>query len=578
MHQTRTYRWVYPPSSDVHKARSLAKQWNTSDVIGMLMLKRSLLTRQNHRDFFTPNINALHDPFLMKDMDAACSRLMRAIDDNERIMFFGDYDVDGTTSVALMASFFKRHYENTLTYIPDRYKEGYGLSKEGIDFAVAQSCGLMVTLDCGIKSVDLVDYANENNLDIIICDHHTPGKKLPNAVAVLDPKQTDCNYPYKELSGCGVGFKLLCAYTSKRNIPIDDVLQHLDLLALSIGADIVPITGENRILAYYGMERIKRSPCAGIASLIKVAKRNIHTIDDVVFTIAPRINAAGRMEHGNIAVELLSSDNAERAKHLAERLDALNQQRRHTDVTITDEAIEQIAARLKPDAASTVVYNDDWHKGVIGIVASRLIEKHYRPTIVLTKSNGVYAGSGRSVAGFDLYAALEECSSEMIQFGGHMYAAGMTIEADNINAFAKRFEVVVSKRIRPEQMHPQLDIDAILPFADINDTLTNTLRRMEPYGPGNMKPIFVTRNLVLGDNTRVVGNDESHLKLEVVDPNTGETRHGIAFKKAHLLPRLKQAAQIHLAYHLKENRWNGKSQWQLHILDIDFTYKPQEEE
>ncbi len=535
------------------------------------MLKRGLLTRQALREFFMPDTDKLHNPFLMKDMDEACARLMRAINNNERIIFFGDYDVDGTTSVALMASFFTQHYPNFLTYIPDRYKEGYGLSKEGIDFAVSESCSLMITLDCGIKSVALVKYAAEKNLDVIICDHHTPANELPPATAVLDPKRNDCNYPYKDLSGCGVGFKLLCAYASKNNISLDEVLQHSDLLTLSIGADIVPITGENRVLATYGMARIKRHPCAGIASLIRVAKRNIHTIDDVVFTIAPRINAAGRMEHGNLAVELLSTTNQERANHLAERLDALNNQRRHTDVSITDQAVEQIASELQPDAAATVVYKDDWHKGVIGIVASRLIEKHYRPTIVLTKNNGVYAGSARSVIGFDLYAALEECSEEMIQFGGHMYAAGMTVEASKIKAFAQRFEDVVRRRILPEQTIPRLDIDAVLPFADISETLTNTLRRMEPFGPENMKPIFVTRNLILGENSRVVGNDESHLKLEVIDPNTGETRNGIAFKKAHLLPQLKEASHVHLAYHLNENKWNGKSSWQLHVLDIDFT-------
>lgn len=570
MSSTKTCRWIFPSNEDISQARSLAQHWQTSEVIGMLMYKRQLLDRRAHRSFFLPDINTLHDPFLMHDMTTACNRLIHAISNEERIAFFGDYDVDGTTSVALMASFFAERYPNTISYIPDRYIEGYGLSKRGIDYALSEACSLMITLDCGIKSVDLVDYANQQGLDMIICDHHTPGDTLPPAVAVLDPKRSDCSYPYKELSGCGVGFKLLCAYASKADIPIEEVFEHLDLLALSIGADIVPITGENRTLAHYGMQRIRLHPRAGIAALTKVAKRHIHTIDDVVFTIAPRINAAGRMEHGILAVELLSTKRVERARELAEKLDALNQQRRHTDAYITDAAIEQIAQQLKPEASATVVYKEDWHKGVIGIVASRLIETHYRPTVVLTKSNDVYAGSARSVGGFDLYAALEECREEMIQFGGHMYAAGMTIKASNIERFAQRFEDVVAQRIQPEQQTAQLEIDALLPLSDIDDTLTGTLKRMEPFGPGNMKPVFVSRNLILSDSSRAVGSDETHLKIEVIDSSTGETRAGIAFKKAHMLAELRAAKHIHIAYHLDENRWNGKSEWQMHVLDIDY--------
>ncbi|MCH8546369.1 MAG: single-stranded-DNA-specific exonuclease RecJ [Cryomorphaceae bacterium] len=570
MSKTSSYRWNYPKQNDAITARDLAKDWQTNEVIAMLMHRRQLHSKDALKTFFKPSFQNLHDPFDMKDMATAVNRLSLAIQNNEHIVFFGDYDVDGTTSVALMKSFFSSRYAHFFTYIPDRYKEGYGLSKDGIDWAISKGCSLMITLDCGIKSVSLVEYAQNKGLDIIICDHHTPGETLPPAIAVLDPKRSDCNYPFKELSGCGVGFKLLCAYAKKNAIAIDEVLEHLDLLALSIGADIVPIVGENRILAHYGMQRIKLNPCMGIAALTKIAKRQIRTIDDVVFTIAPRINAAGRMAHGSEAVELLSTKNLKTAEKLARELDALNLQRRSTDQHITKEAIDIIASRLNPDAASTVVYSEDWHKGVIGIVASRLVERFYRPTIVLTKSNGVYAGSARSVEGFDLYQALEKCENELIQFGGHMYAAGMTVKAENIQDFAERFESVVCALITPEQKIPQLNIDAILPFSLIDDTLTNTLTRMQPFGPQNMKPIFVTRHLILGDGTRCVGSDNSHLKIEVIDPETGESRMGIAFGWGEKLEALKTAERLHLAYHLDENVWNGKSQWQLHVLDIDY--------
>lgn len=570
MRKTSSFRWVYPSTKDSDIACELAKAWNTNKVIAMLMHRRQLHSKDVLKAFFKPNLKDLHDPFTMKDMDVAVNRLKKAIKSQERIVFFGDYDVDGTTSVALMKSFFSSRYHDFYTYIPDRYNEGYGLSKQGIDWAINKGCRLMITLDCGIKSVSLVKYAQENGLDIIICDHHTPGETLPPAIAVLDPKRSDCRYPFKELSGCGVGFKLLCAYAKDQDIDINEVFAHLDLLALSIGADIVPIVGENRILAHYGMQRIRLSPCMGIAALTKVAKRHIRTIDDVVFTIAPRINAAGRMAHGSEAVELLSTNDIETANTLARQLDALNQQRRSTDQNITKEAVDIIASRLDPDAASTVVYNEDWHKGVIGIVASRLVERFYRPTIVLTKSNGVYAGSARSVEGFDLYQALEKCENELIQFGGHMYAAGMTVKANNIEQFADRFESVVSEQITPEQKIPQLNIDAILPFSFIDDTLTNTLTQMQPFGPQNMKPVFVTRNLILGDDTRTVGSDNSHLKIEVIDPQTGESRMGIAFGWGEKMEALKNAEHLHLAYHLDENVWNGKSLWQLHVLDIDY--------
>ncbi|MCC5917652.1 MAG: single-stranded-DNA-specific exonuclease RecJ [Cryomorphaceae bacterium] len=563
-------RWVFPSKQEIASAKSFANAWNTSEVIAMLMVKRGLISRCDHRPFFIPSLGNLHAPELMKDMDKAVNRLADAIQKKEKIMIFGDYDVDGTTSVALLASFFSKRYPNFITYIPDRYKEGYGLSTDGIEYALQNQCGVLVALDCGIKSVEKVAWGQKRGIDFIICDHHTPGAKLPPAIAVLDPKRKDCQYPFDELSGCGVGFKLLCALSKKMNWPESEVFDHLDLLALSIGADIVPITGENRILAHFGLQRIKMAPRPGIKALIDVSKRKINTIDDVVFSIAPRINAAGRIEHGSLAVKLLSTQDEAEANTLAEQVDLLNRQRRTLDQEITEEAIEQVVEKLDPNAAATVVYNDDWHKGVIGIVASRLIERYYRPTIVLTKSGDVYAGSARSVEGFDLYEALDTCKDQLIQFGGHKYAAGMTVEPEKVADFAKAFERVVKDRISEAQKTPAIYVDAVLPFDAIGDQLRDTLQRMHPFGPKNMKPVFVTRKLVLGDASRCVGEDEKHLKLQVVDPDTGICMDGIAFGMGHLLPDLKSAESFHLAYHLEENHWNGKVSLQLHVLDIQF--------
>ena len=563
-----SYQWNYPSSELAERAMLLCREWGTQPVIAMLMLRRDLETRDKQKSFFVPKLEFLHDPYLMADMHKAVDRIIRAKESNQKFMIYGDYDVDGTTSVALLARYFKHFHNNFITYIPDRYKEGYGLSKAGIDFALEAGCSLLIALDCGIKAVELVDYANTKGLDIIICDHHTPAEILPNAVAVLDPKRSDCLYPYKELSGCGVGFKLLSALDLKTKRNADFLMQQLDILALSIGADIVPITGENRILAYFGMRQIKASPSLGINALIKVSGRAIHSIDDVVFSVAPRINAAGRIEHGSLAVELLSTEDPHRAKLLAEKVNLLNQQRRDLDKTITNEALEQIKSSLIPDAPATVVWNDSWNKGVIGIVASRLIETHYRPTIVLTRSGDVYAGSARSVEGFDLYQALDKCRDTLIQFGGHKYAAGMTILPEKLEAFKAKFLSTVSLSIEPDQKIPTLYIDAVLPFEQIDDTLINTLRRMHPFGPFNMKPVFVTRNLMVTENSKKVGADLTHLKMELVDPQSGETINAIAFGMGNNLEALIASERVHIAYHLEENHWNGKVSKQLHVLDL----------
>lgn len=563
------YTWLYPNKETVKTAIELSEAWGTNSVIAMLMLRRGLENRDDQKTFFAPKLEQLHDPYQMKDMDKAVARVLSAKRNDERIMIYGDYDVDGTTSVALLARYFKQFYPNFITYIPDRYKEGYGLSQQGIDYAIEHQCKLLIALDCGIKSVDLVAQAQERGLDIIICDHHTPGNTIPPAVAVLDPKRSDCLYPYKELSGCGVGFKLLEAIERKTGGNLRTFLfNQLDLLALSVGADIVPITGENRVFAYYGMQQIIASPSEGVKALIKVSGRKIHTIDDVVFSVAPRINAAGRIEHGSLAVELLSTEDPQVAKELAEKVNLLNQQRRSLDKSITDEALTSIQNQIEHDASATVVWNDSWNKGVIGIVASRLIETFYRPTIVLTRSGDVYAGSARSVEGFDLYRALDACRENLIQFGGHMYAAGMTILPEKLDDFKKAFLAEVENTLLPEQKTPKISVDAVLPFEHIDDTLMNTLRRMRPFGPHNMKPVFVTRNLQITEQSKKVGADLTHLKVEFVDPTSGETIDGIAFGMGEHLDALLQAEKIHVAYHLEENVWNNSVKKQLQVLDL----------
>ena len=488
-------RWTLKPKPSSEKVNALVAELNVSELIASLLVQRGIETFDQARQFFRPSLDDLHDPYLMKDMDKAVSRIEKAIAKGENILVFGDYDVDGTTAVSLMSSYLKSYYPNVATYIPDRYDEGYGISYKGIDFADDNEFTLIIALDCGIKSIDHVAYANEKNIDFIICDHHRPGDFLPKAVAVLDPKREDCSYPYDELCGCGVGFKLIQALAQNRNQTIDDLLIYLDLVATAIAADIVPMTGENRILAKFGLEVINTNPRPGIKALIKNVKKKVLTITDVVFIIAPRINAAGRVKHGNEAVALLTEYDFDQAEQFASEIEKYNTDRKDLDKQITHEALRQIEENCEQEKFTTVLYSENWHKGVIGIVASRLTETYYRPTIVFTKSGDKLAASARSVKDFDIYYALENCAAHLEQFGGHMYAAGMTLKEENYLAFKEAFEKTVQETIHPDLLIPEIAIDAEINLTDINEKLVRLLSQFEPFGPQNMTPTFMTKNL-----------------------------------------------------------------------------------
>jgi single-stranded-DNA-specific exonuclease len=488
-------KWNFKSKPDKILVQQLQTELHVSGLIAELLLSRGIETFEDARLFFRPSLSDLHDPYLMKDMDKAVARIEQAMLSGENIMVFGDYDVDGTTAVSLVASYLKTIYPNVATYIPDRYLEGYGISFKGIDYADDNDISLIIALDCGIKSIGHVAYAKEKNIDFIICDHHRPGETIPDAVAVLDPKRGDCAYPYDELCGCGIGFKLIQALGMNRNQSTEDLEPYLDLVATAIAADIVPMTGENRILAKYGLQVINANPRPGIQALIHQVKKKELTITDVVFIIAPRINAAGRIKHGNHAVELLSEFNLEQAIVFAAEIEMYNSSRKELDKQITVEALHQIIENREADRFSTVVYQEDWHKGVIGIVASRLIETYYRPTLVFTKSGEKLAASARSVYGFDVYNALEACSEHLEQFGGHMYAAGMTLLEENYEKFKVAFENEVKNTISAEQREPRISIDMELELADIDDKMMRILKQFEPFGPQNMTPVFVTKNV-----------------------------------------------------------------------------------
>ena len=488
-------RWTLKPKPEVEKVEALQKVLQVDTITATLLIQRGIETYEDAKMFFRPSLDHLHDPFLMKDMDKAVARIEKAISNNENILVFGDYDVDGTTAVALMSSYLKTQQENIATYIPDRYDEGYGISYKGIDFAHDNDFSLIIALDCGIKAIDKIAYAKEKNIDFIICDHHRPGSILPNAIAVLDPKREDCEYPYKELCGCGVGFKLVQALASKDNKTIEDLAEYLDLVATAIGADIVPITGENRALAYFGLQVINSNPRPGIKAIINQVKKEELTITDVVFIVAPRINAAGRMKHGDYAVTLLTETDINLAITYASEIEEFNLDRRETDKQITKEALKQIEAQNEQKKFTTVVYDETWHKGVIGIVASRLIETYYRPTLVFTKSGDRLAASARSVSGFDVYNALEACAEHIEQFGGHKYAAGLTLKEENYKAFKQAFEDVVSKTIDKNQLTPEIKIETQIDLKDITPKFYRILKQFMPFGPGNMTPIFMTENL-----------------------------------------------------------------------------------
>ncbi|MBN1952018.1 MAG: single-stranded-DNA-specific exonuclease RecJ [Bacteroidales bacterium] len=549
----------------------LVYELNINHVLANLLVQRNINTYEEAKDFFRPSLENLHDPFLMKDMDKAVKRLDEAISNKEKILVYGDYDVDGTTSVALTYSFLKKIYDNVDYYIPDRYSEGYGISQKGIDYAAKQKVSLIVALDCGIKAVEKIEYAEKKQIDFIICDHHTPGDKLPDAVAVLDPKRPDCEYPFKELSGCGVGFKLLQAFSQTKEIPDEELYNYIDLVAVSIASDIVPITGENRILTHFGLKKLEESPCTGLKAIKCVAGIDDRalTVEDIVFRIGPRINAAGRMESGKQAVDLLISINPEEAFVLCDKIDSHNQTRRNIDKNITEEAIQEIKKLGKEYPFSNVLYNPDWHKGVVGIVASRLIETYYKPTIVLTESNGFATGSARSVDGFDLYEAINGCSDLLESFGGHMYAAGLTLKKENIPALRERFEKIVSERITPEQQIPQLDIDAELDFGSITQKFYRILKQFEPFGPGNMNPVFFAENVADNGQGRKVGTNGDHLKLNLIqEENPFNDLPAIAFGQGEKFNLITGGSTFDIAYTISENHFRGHTTLQLNIKDI----------
>jgi single-stranded-DNA-specific exonuclease len=563
--------WKIKEKGSRSEVDKLVYELNINYVLANLLVQRGISTFDKAKEFFRPGLENLHDPFLMKDMKAAVDRLNEAIANNQKILIYGDYDVDGTTSVALTYSFLRKRYENIDYYIPDRYTEGYGISFKGIDYAAEHNISLIIALDCGIKANEKILYACNKNIDFIICDHHTPGNTLPEAVAVLDPKRSDCNYPFTELSGCGVGFKLLQAFSRENNIPEDELLEYIDLLAVSIASDIVPITGENRILTHYGLKKLEENPCTGLKAIKCVAgiEDKALTVEDIVFRIGPRINAAGRMESGKQAVDLLISGNPDEAFVLCDKINTHNQTRRNIDKNITEEAIKEIKAFNKKYKYSTVLFNPDWHKGVVGIVASRLIETYYRPTIVLTESNGFATGSARSVDGFDLYEAINECSSLLESFGGHMYAAGLTLKKENVYKLRERFEEVVSERIAPEQLVPQIEIDAELNFADITPKFFRILKQFEPFGPGNMNPVFFAENVADNGQGRRVGTGGEHLKLNLIqEENPFDDIPAIAFGQGDKFEKITGGNTFDIAYSIAENHFRGETKLQLNIKDI----------
>jgi single-stranded-DNA-specific exonuclease len=534
-------------------------------------VQRGIKTFTEARSFFRPKLTDLHDPFLMKDMDKAVGRIKKAIDNDERVMIYGDYDVDGTTSVALMYSFLKSRLSNIDYYIPDRYMEGYGISRLGIEYAAANNFSLVIVLDCGIKAVDKIDYAKELGLDFIICDHHNPDQKIPDAVAVLDPKQPGCNYPFKELSGCGVGFKLLQGYCQRQGIPEQVVYDLLDLVVVSIASDIVPIIGENRVLAYYGLQKLNSNPSTGLKTIIKYAGLTGEIkINDIVFKIGPRLNASGRIEHGKKSVKILLAEDSAELEELGIEINSYNEIRKTLDRDITQEALDIIAkSQFYEGRKSTVIYNRDWHKGVVGIVASRLTEYYYRPTVVLTESNGMATGSARSVGEFDLYEAIGACANLLESYGGHMYAAGLSMKLENVAEFSRRFEQVVRDSISEEQLVQTIEIDAKISLSDLSPKFLRLLNQFEPFGPHNMMPTFLTEDVLDYGSSKLVGKNNEHLKLDLMEANrSSSVFSGIAFSQSLHLDMIKKSLPFDICYSVTENEYRGKTYMQLNVRDI----------
>jgi single-stranded-DNA-specific exonuclease len=561
-------RWKLKPEINPQITLKLAQELGVDNIIAKLLVQRGIHSFEQAKAFFRPSLTDLHDPFLMKDMDLAVARIENAIKNNENILIYGDYDVDGTTSVSLISSYLKTIYPNIATYIPDRYTEGYGVSFKGIDFADDNDVTLIIALDCGIKAIDKVAYATKKGVDFIICDHHRPGDNLPNAVAVLDPKRTDCEYPYKELCGCGVGFKLIQALASKREQTIDNLVEYLDLVATAIAADIVPITGENRVLAYFGLQVINANPRIGIKAMMQQVKKKKFTITDIVFIIAPRINAAGRIKHGNYAVELLTEMDFDSAVKFATEIEKNNNERKDLDKTITNEALQQIKDNNEEQTFSTVVYAETWHKGVIGIVASRLIETYYKPTLVFTKSGDFLAASARSVKGFDVYNALEQCSEFIEQFGGHKYAAGLTLKEENFQNFKQKFEEVVKNTLPSALRTPEISIDAEISLSEVTPKFYRIMKQLEPFGPQNLKPVFLSGGLRDNGFGKKVGEDKTHLKLTIFEGSNQKNYNAIGFNMGNKHQSTTNGNSFKAVFNIDENHWNGNTSLQLLLKDI----------
>ena len=560
--------WKSKPLAEEDKIKVLQKNIGVPFEIANLLIQRGIEDFDAAKNFFRPELSDLHDPYLMLGMDKAVNRISTAIANHEKIMVYGDYDVDGTTSVALVFSYLTAYYPNCIFYIPDRYEEGYGISKKGIDYAKEQVISLIIALDCGIKALDNTTYAKEMGIDFIICDHHLPGADLPQAVAILNPKQNNCNYPFKDLCGCGIGFKLIEALTQERGLSFEMILPYIDLVAMAIAADIVPILGENRILTYYGLAQIRKNPREGIKLFVTGIKRELN-VTDLVFVIAPRLNAAGRIKHGSLAVELLLSNDPTEALSRGRAIELFNSERQVLDQHITEQALDQIVENQEQNNYSSVVFQPDWHKGVIGIVASRLIEKYYRPTVVFTASGDFFTGSVRSVKGLDVFQILDSCKDHIEKFGGHRYAAGLTIKAEAYIAFKKAFEQAVAVTVKPEQRIPSVDYDMEISLDRITPKFFRIMNQMAPFGPGNMRPVFMTKNCIDGGKSRAVGGDLSHLKLDAID-DSRSTLSGIGFGMADHISRIKSRNSFQLLYTVEENEFKGEISLQLKLKDIRF--------
>ena len=560
--------WKSKPLAEEDKIKVLQKNIGVPFEIANLLIQRGIEDFDAAKNFFRPELSDLHDPYLMLGMDKAVNRISTAIANHEKIMVYGDYDVDGTTSVALVFSYLTAYYPDCIYYIPDRYEEGYGISKKGIDYAKEQVISLIIALDCGIKALDNTTYAKEMGIDFIICDHHLPGADLPEAVAILNPKQNNCNYPFKYLCGCGIGFKLIEALTQERGLSFEMILPYIDLVAMAIAADIVPILGENRILTYYGLAQIRKNPREGIKLFVRGIKRELN-VTDLVFVIAPRLNAAGRIKHGSLAVELLLSNDPTEALSRGRAIELFNSERQVLDQHITEQALDQIVENQEQNNYSSVVFQPDWHKGVIGIVASRLIEKYYRPTVVFTASGDFFTGSVRSVKGLDVFQILDSCKDHVEKFGGHRYAAGLTIKAEAYIAFKKAFEQAVAVTVKPEQRIPSVDYDMEISLDRITPKFFRIMNQMAPFGPGNMRPVFMTKNCIDGGKSRAVGGDLSHLKLDAID-DSRSTLSGIGFGMADHISRIKSRNSFQLLYTVEENEFKGEISLQLKLKDIRF--------